>query len=120
VQSELQRLLAEGMASLQDGKRTPEFERLLLAQFDERHREFLRQVLSLKPAYSAGVIREAYAAKAFIESRNQFATDEDCAAYIAATGPLSADAVLKAGKRHRQPVNDLLREMGILGSTKNL
>jgi hypothetical protein len=108
-----QALLKAALASL-TGRRTAEFEARLLAYFDERDRELLREALGQSPAYSATTIRLAHAAAAFIRERNQFANDLDCAKSVAVRHPFETETILRAGRRGRQQVNDLLREWGLI------
>jgi hypothetical protein len=119
AKSPQQTLLIEALASIQRGRRTVEFERLLLGMFPEKDRELIREALSAKPAFTANTVRLAHAAKKFIESRNQFDNDDQAVNFVAKISNVPASLLRRAGKdRANEQVTPLLREWGLLPKTK--
>ena len=112
AKSPSQRLLLEAMASLQKGRRTVEFERLLLSFFPAKDRGIIREALGQKAAFSATNIRLAHAAQRLIETKNQFESVEDALKFTAEICGVHTSTLRRAAlERRNGEVNQLLREL---------
>jgi len=105
-----QALKIAGMESIAAGRRTPEFDRLLLeALSDEDARRIVRAALAVKPNFTAGELQEACAA-AFVRRYIDEYPDRDAAIRDAARiYKLSEETVAKAARGARPPVNAILK-----------
>ena len=103
--------MAEVQACLDADRRTAESERLLLERFEGMERDAVRAWLALKPATTPSVLRQAFAARWFIENVATFDDDDHCAEYAARVmyPELSVEQIIKAGKRHVPQVNAILK-----------
>ena len=108
--------VAEVTPSLAAGRRTDAFEAAILELFDPRDRPHIQTALSLLPAVTPSVLREAFAAREFIATVGQFGSDQECADYMRETmfPELSTEQIVRAGRRKITEVNKVLRKWHVI------